>query len=471
MRVKNSFMAFAILISLYLVSVAVLKNRNDFVFLLVFAIICILYVISISNLNKMFDRVFSVLLPISFGITKVAWIAHPLNDANSVLSSSAGLYINLTDVVLIYLLFRTSTFKGVRSKTKTIIFIYLASVLLSCFTANVLEFSLAGCFLYAKCFIVYSWFANNPYYEKYRKYFVEGVKISVIFQGGIAIAQKVINGPVGLTFLGESDEALRYRIVGDVIERGSSGTFPHSGALAIFVLFALLVLWLNEKQKFKAFFVVWCLGIMYLASSRTAFLVLIIALMYNMWKHRSKLIRKKIAIFLPIGYVAMIFGVVIATKKGMFDFIMNSDIIYQIGDRLSQWELAFTFISRRWWIFGYGVNNYTSVTSQIDSSLFIYVNPVHNNYILNWFEVGILGLISFVCIYLSFLAKANRYNSYSTLAKSSLLFLICTAIYNFTGWSFATVPCIYLFWVALGILEKENQRRLINYYDKRKKTY
>ena len=439
------------------ISSFILKDRNDTSVFIVFLLLTVTYILSVSELRYIADSVFSFLLPVSLTITRTVWVAHPITDVSGIRSVSAGLFITATDIVLMYFLFRVIYFKKNRTNARIIMVAYVLCNIISLLFAEIAEYAFAGCFLYFKCFILYNWFSSHPYLEETKVSLLSGCKFALIFQGIIAILQKIKNGPIGLSFLGESDDALRYRIVGGSIDRGAAGTFEHSSRLAIFLIFVLLVILFNEDKKFKKHvYEVFGMIILFLAASRTAMLILVIALVYNMWKNRGKGVKKN-TIILAMGMLVVggLFLVIGLREKDMFAFITNSDVVYQVGRRLSHWMIAFQFIMRRFPL-GYGINNYTVVMRSVSTGDFLYLNPVHNNYLLNWFELGLLGFGLYIALFIVYISKARNYENLSGFGKAAVLFLICVVVYNFTGWAFAAPTCIYFLWAAFGILEGEN---------------
>lgn len=118
---------------------------------------------------------------------------------------------------------------------------------------------------------MYLWFSSYPYIDLIKKYTVLGAECALLFQGIVALLQKITGGSIGLAFLGENEDALRYRIIAGEIDRGAAGTFEHSSRLAIFAVFVLLLVIFNEENKKKKYIMV-ALGfvVLYLAGSRTA---------------------------------------------------------------------------------------------------------------------------------------------------------------------------------------------------------
>ena len=446
-------------VSIYFFGSVILNDCNNsrlfaFLFIIVF-----LFVLSLLKFRFVVDKIFAFVFPIAVGITKCVWIAQPITNSIGILQVGAGLYVNMMDIILLYFAFRSVNYKRKNKNPLSIsIILFFFSILLSCMFANKIEFALAGLFLYLKCFVLYSFFSVYPEFDRIQKPLLLGVYCSLTFQGIVSTLQMINNGPIGLQALGESESAMRYRLVDGIIQRSPAGLFDHSSNLAIFSIFALLITFFCEKNK-TIKFVVLSIGLylLLIAAARTVIVALIIVLFYGLWKYRKRLLKLKYALSFVVGIALAFIAFVVMIKENMLDFFTNSDFIYQIGDRFSQWNLALSYIFKRWGIIGYGINNYTSVTTETGNSSFIYLNPVHNNYLLYWFELGIIGLLLYIIIFVCCYRYGKNFKKLKQIKKTGLLFVACVFLYNFAGWSFATSMSIYLFWSALGFVDQESK--------------
>lgn len=452
-RLWSFMLYFSVIISMTITTL-LLKNRNDFTFLLTIIVTSILYLFSLSNFKKLMDYLVVLLLPLFLTISKTIWIAHPIIESRGFLSVSTGFYIKLIDFLILYMFFRLPYIQHTR--IKKIFYCYIVVTFISSIYAINAEASIAEGFVYVKCLIVYLWMSNKKKQNKNINILLNGLEMALLFQGVIAILQNISGGPIGLQFLGESNDALRYRIVDGVIERGSAGTFDHSGQLAIFTLFTLLNVYFLEKNIMRRnVYIVLGLLVMYCAASRTAIIILFSSLVFGKICEGVLKIKKEALIKMLVGSAFFICIVFFMLQKHKLDFIFNSDLVFQIGNRINQWLLALSFVGKRIFL-GYGANNYSTKMMQINSSNFFYMNPVHNNYILHWFEVGLIGAIIYVCIFILYLKKFKTFKNAHSVKKASLLFILCVSIYNFTGWTFATTNCIYLFWMAMGLVDSSS---------------
>lgn len=393
-----------LIVSLYIlliiisVSTFILRGRNDVTLFFTIFLILVMFLLSVSQFRYYVDRILILLFPLSLTITKTVWIAHPISDTMGIRSVSAGLYICLSDIFIVYFFFRKFSFNVYRSWKRNIIWIYIAINALSVLYAYNREYSIAAVLLYLKCFIVFEWFYTYPNREILQKELCLGCEIALTFQAVIAFLQIARGGPIGLNFLGENNDAMRYRIVDGAISRGAAGTFEYSAGLAIFAVFTILIVYfLEEKKTKKITFIIVSLYVLYVAGSRMAMFTLLIVFVYSIWKETGRKIRRKRFLLFLIGTFVAVVGIVIAVSENALAFITNSDIMYQIGRRISHWLLAINALSDRWLI-GYGANNFTAKMTSINAEEFLYLNPVHNNYILHWFEIGIFG----ACIYNNF---------------------------------------------------------------------
>lgn len=429
-------------------------DRNDATFMLLIFWLFITFYLSQSKLRYTYDKLFCFFLPLAFSITRTIWVAHSNVSTIGILTVDSGFFLCATDLVIYYFLWRMMLFNRRYNTSKRILLIYIFFASVSILVSFNPTFTLAGIILYIKCFIIYEWFSGYPNKTILKTYFLKGAEFALLFQGIVSFLQKTINGPVGLQFLGENDEALRYRIVNGVIDRGAAGTFEHSSRLAIFVIFILIFVLFNEENKIKkvTFLSIGAITL-YLASSRTAMLILAISLCYYAWKNRSRLIKKRTIILCFVGTFALVAIIPFALNKGMLDFVMNSDLSFQLMNRLNHWFLAIEYILKKP-ILGYGLNTYAAKMTTINSSNFYFLNPVHNNYLLNWFEIGLFGAVSYIVLLAYNVLKIKNFKGESSMVKSGLVFLVCVIIYNFTGWAFAAPTCIYLLFASLGMINR-----------------
>ena len=183
---RLSYILFFVVMSVYIISVFSLKDRNDLIFLLMLILMVIIFFVSSSNMKLMADRVLTFLFPISLGITRCIWIAHPRTESMGILQVGAGLFVSMTDIVILYFAFRGARFKPQKKNalSKTVI-VFFATVIVSCTFANEFEFSLAGILLYLKCYVIYRWFLAYPDIKKIKKPLLHGSEIALLFQGVI----------------------------------------------------------------------------------------------------------------------------------------------------------------------------------------------------------------------------------------------------------------------------------------------
>lgn len=456
---KRSFYSFVLccaVIFLITIYTLLLQDRNDTTFILLFLWVMLTFFLSKSKMRSKIDLLFAFFLPIAFTITRTIWVAHAASRTVGILTVDAGLFFCATDLVVVYFIWRIPCFESNVTPSRNILIAYITLALISIIFSYNATFSFAGILLYCKCYLIFEWFSRYPNSEKLRRAFISGTEIALLFQSGVALLQKITDGPIGLSFLGENDEALRYRIIDNAIDRGAAGTFEHSSRLAIFVLFVLLYLFFNEKsKKRKIIFTIIGFITLYQAGSRTAMLILALSLAYYVCRNKSKRIKKRTLFLSMCIFVIACIGVSYAFKANMFDFIFNSDLLFQVENRLNHWKVAIVYILQKP-LFGYGLNNYSAYMTQFNTTNFYFLNPVHNNYLLNWFEIGIVGTICYIVLLFYNVFEIKSFKRVSEIKKSSLLFLVCVIIYNFTGWAFAAPTCIYLLFVALGLLNRKD---------------
>lgn len=446
------------LFTIWLLYVFVYGKPNGYrPLLVIFALIAIL-IISYSPYKKQADRLVAILFPVSLTVTSVFYIASIPNES-FVASAGGGAYLLVSDFFVFYMLLRWSVSKGKRANDTLAIVAFVVWSVITIIYATDQTYAIDGALQFCKCLVIFLWFSSTYKVDFFQKYFLLGLEFAVIYQSTIAILQKVNGGAIGLGLLGESTTAFRERLISGVTETGVAGTFIHSSNLALFILFAICFIGVGEYDKYKKYFIIGLsLIAIWLASSRTALVILAFCFVYLFWKNRKKYfningVLKILLLVSVIGIVCMV-----SLRMGSFDKFIDSDFQLQIINRTVHWEIAWSYIYRNWF-WGYGVNNFTATLNSLAGALtFFHTNPVHNVYLLYWFEMGIVGFVLYVYLLMKNAAKIKNFKVMEPMQKGAILVIICVIAYNFTGWACSTVPAIYFLWIAIGLLNNWDRK-------------
>ena len=417
----------------------------------VVGILVVIFLLANSIYKSYIDRIVIRFFPLFISFTAIMGIVES-REQSYISSISPGFSIQLADFFICYMLFRSPAVKS-KNKSDLVANLFLIITIVSGFFATSTAYWITGCLLIVKCIVVYTWYGSNKHGVLFKRGVLFSAEIAILIQSGISFLQKLKGGPLGLSILGEVISGFRERYVEGVIEIGVAGTFEHSSRLSIFILFCTLIVFFSEKERKKrSIFVVAGLVCMWLASSRTVIITLILGLVYYCWKNRKTLFTRKNVRYLVLIPLFAAIGLAILYTQGLLGIFLESDVSEQIIHRVTHWEIAWEWI-RKNWILGYGINNFTSLmrTKSSSASVFMLTNPVHNVYLLYWLELGILGLISYIVLLVKSSFNIKNINEKAGIQKAAVIFIIVSIVYNFTGWAFSATPSIYLLWMAIGL--------------------
>ena len=187
------------------------------------------------------------------------------------------------------------------------------------------------------------------------------------------------------------------------------GSFNHPNVFGGYLTVALLMLLLSRKSKVESrkfvilFFVIYCLLLvaLFFTFSRSAMLALGIVLLVYFFAEKIALkdyIKKIISTLLPILILIIILIPVLAVR-------VRGDSAYEtrsIDERLTGVSESFQIIKNNLW-FGVGAGNYTLAVYNLNSNLEGWkYQPVHNVGLLLLAELGVVGVIFLIFIFVSF---------------------------------------------------------------------
>lgn len=287
--------------------------------------------------------------------------------------------------------------------------------------------------------------------------FYRGVKISSVYVSVIALIQKVKGGAIGLAFLGEMQSGFRTHAISGVASSGVSGLFEHSGDLALFCVFVFILVLFGRKyykNRYTYFAnIILVLVAILFSDSRMSILMVAIAVIIFIFKSQKGFkLNKEAGILIIAGFI--ILPMLLLFNSHLISMISS---VFQKGTfdvRLSQWTIAFEeILDNPFW--GHGANNYVDFmyTNRNDlyRAVWNYQNPVHNTFLLLWFELGIWGLVVNLLIQINFIKPLFRKKNQDSLSIASATFVLISLIYWLFDWGFMKSPAIYFLWIAYGL--------------------
>ena len=230
------------------------------------------------------------------------------------------------------------------------------------------------------------------------------------------------------------------------------GGFSHpnifGGFLVIAILFCLIIYFHKSKKSVLFWFVlIFLFNVLVLTFSRSAWLALVLSFLglfiYSLYK---KEIFKKVLPVLMIGFLVfrvnfVLFNDFLRTRiQAQERLELKSSI-----DRMVLKEQALSLLKDNW-VLGTGINNYIlTVYKNINQDLNTWeYQPVHNVYLLVFIELGVLGVILYICLLLYFLYQAFSSRDLIKFILGLMLFSII--IINFWDHYF------YTYWSGLIIM-------------------
>lgn len=224
------------------------------------------------------------------------------------------------------------------------------------------------------------------------------------FQAVLAIGQYVFQGSLGFGWLGESKlgqnvlNTAKVQI-GDTTIIRPYGTLSHANLLGGYLFFLTGVVLLKLREKFWLYLplLIVILLALILSFSRSAWLGLAAALIGLVSLTNLKINWKYLGVCLASLFVLLL----IVDGRGVWVERVMSLGGESLSERVELYELSFRMIAEQWW--GSGLGSFVlRIPSLIADNWGSWLyQPVHNVFILVMVELGIVGAILFVGLWLS----------------------------------------------------------------------
>lgn len=307
--------------------------------------------------------------------------------------------------------------------------------------------------------IIYIYFSRvfnlKKYYDKFIYWAIGGAGFQLL----LGLLQKLKGGPLGLSFLGEGYNVFRVGVSG--YEKGMSGTMSHPGPYGLYAIFILSWVLFNQNINYtrKILGVSVCTLMVILAAGRTSMVLLIIV--YGIYFFNCKKINtKKIIVILSTIIIGI--GVLIVFKEQLEPIVnrfTNSDVYEQSDNRKIHVDIANYYLKQSP-LLGHGLNNYLDMTMRDNPmtfySNFYFRNPIHNLYLLQCVEIGIIGALMYGLFLITGLARIialrNRKNYFVNIAKGCGSAVVVYCIYNLQGYGGLETKILLLCILSLALI-------------------
>ncbi len=349
--------------------------------------------------------------------------------------------IYLTDILVILLItvWLISSFlnkKGTTKLYKSIkpkVFLTIPLLLLVMLNIYFSVFPQASLIKWAKILLLALlglYIATNKQFE-FKSWFIKPLSISVIFFVLIGLAQFLTGHTVGgfMYLLGERSFSVMttgvalINIFGRQYLRAYS-TFSHPNSFSgyLIVSLAFLVFSINKKDKNNRLIYIaiaaGIVGLIITFSKGVLAAVVVVALIYYISVLTKGSLRK---FSLALLYLSIIISMLVSVASENI-LIKEVKLSEGVEKRLELNHIAGNLISKRP-LLGAGLNNfiYEIPEQSLDTSVFWWLQPVHNIFLLIFSEAGIVGLLALFYLLYIVIKKARRRDVATVLSVVAIL--------------------------------------------------
>lgn len=268
------------------------------------------------------------------------------------------------------------------------------------------------------------------YRNKHFILFIYAILFNSVLQAFLCLLQMV----TGISFRG-GDLTIRYGVF------RAQGLYITPSELAIISLvsfFLFLAIYLNKEYVINkrllligmACNIVSMIG----GQSRTGFVILFFGLiLFAVLKNKK--VRSDYKRLLRVTVMTGLGLVIVAFFLGEIDLGNSGEML---SSRISMWLMGLSVFEQHP-ILGIGNNAYTAFNSDFSTSFLRWeaTNPVHNIYIMELAETGVVGFcLIFCCFYFSMIRFAFKKVLVSIYYEALFVIFFTQLLYGFTGWVF-----------------------------------
>jgi len=252
-------------------------------------------------------------------------------------------------------------------------------------------------------YLIFFYFGNAIETESEVKYVIIFILVGVFLESILGLFQYISGTALGLDFLGGRKNQLFFQSLRGPLSR-VSGTLGHPNDLARYlIIFNPLFISLFFMPALKKIYRILCVALFLLSLSTLAFTLsrsgwgsfLIAMFIFFILGIKAKFFSLRKAI------ISMLFiGIIIYAFHGLIYSRLTSNDYGSARARILSIKVALNIIKAHPF-FGIGINNYTEVMHNYDDTSeqisYITTYGVHNSYFLIASEIGVVGLLFFLC--------------------------------------------------------------------------
>lgn len=282
--------------------------------------------------------------------------------------------------------------------------------------------------------------------KEYFKLYTEALLLNSYTEAILCLYQ----AKTGVNFRGSDALVLRYGVYRC---QGLYITPAELALISIVTFFVFLILLMNKetliKRKWLKIGIVSSVFCVIAAQSRVGFVIMALGLIF-LAIIRSNSIKTNSKALLRISVIVGIVAVGIMFVLGEIDFGNSADMALS---RFKMWEMGMKVFQTSP-LLGVGINSYTAFNIDFSTSSLFWEksNPVHNIYIMELAETGLIGfIILYANYYVSLLTYCYRRMKRNYYLEILFIVLVVQLIYGFTGWVFYS-PSLRFYNVALFMI-------------------
>lgn len=262
--------------------------------------------------------------------------------------------------------------------------------------------------------------------------------VGLVFESMLAIGQFINQGSLGSlfwffgerTFTSGTIGIAQAIINGELILR-PYGTFPHPNVLAGFLLIVMTMIIPSKRIFFLASLLIGSVALI-LTMSRIAIILWAMTLVgWFLRRFKYRIFQALVFIIITISIVAML----------LWPRLTSLSLTDEAFVRRQELAVAAINMIRTHPLFGVGINNFlvNLPNFQQTKSTLLYLQPVHNIYLLIAVETGIIGFSIFVWFMIKTFKQLIKSNKFSILNSQPSIILLVILILGFFDHYFLTL--------------------------------
>ncbi len=387
-------------------------------------------------------------------------------------SGAAGMYISSLDLVVAMMygfwLFEGTMWADLKAlwahRVVRVIVLWPAFVLPSLLMAENALLSFSELVRMASCTALCLAFAARVRTRRHVQIVLLALGTVAIVECVIVVAQKLTRGPLGLAFLGTPTTMVAGRVTETGVLDRPFGTINHPvfmGAVLAqvgMIAFAVALGLRSPRHRLACLAVAgFCAVPLLLSQTRAALLgVAVVAPMLVIWALVTQRLEARLACLWGAGAVALVTASLPITVPLYNDNFQTKHFGVEVESRTQLNALAVDMWSDSP-LLGVGLNNFQPASSDYqDPSLIFAGNPVHNLYLLQLAETGIVGTVGFLTA-IAFVAslgvqlERSRDRLFSALGAGLVAVVGFFAVEELLLFALRQESPRTLFWLLVGV--------------------